>query len=156
MAYLVCTDNEDNVVHVPVGAQLLLHLSQPRIQSVKRLLLSNIIDQDDSLRVLVKLIPHLQEQKAKAFLYQQKLGMQYLYCNNPRPITGVISSQKTNPCTTEKRGTKCHIDCWGDNKVWELTKRPICMRQSDDPGPATSFRHKMDCMSKPPRDAEES
>lgn len=44
VAYLVCTDNEDNVVHVPMGAQLLLHLSQPRVQRIKRLLLSNIID----------------------------------------------------------------------------------------------------------------
>lgn len=72
VAYLVCTDNEDNVVHVPMGAQLLLHLSQPRVQRIKRLLLSNIIDQDDSLCVLVKLIPHLQEQKTKVFFVPAK------------------------------------------------------------------------------------
>jgi len=32
----------------------------------------------------------------------------------------------------------------------------LCMRQSNDSEPATSFRHKVDCMSKPQRDAEES
>lgn len=49
-----------------MGAQLLLHLSQPRVQRVERLLLSNVIDQDDPLRVLVKLVPHLWGQRQDA------------------------------------------------------------------------------------------
>lgn len=65
-AHLVRTDDEDNVLHVPVGAQLLLHLSQPRVQRIERLLLSDVVDQDDPLRVLVKLVPHLQGQRQSA------------------------------------------------------------------------------------------
>jgi len=65
-AHLVCTDNEDNVLHVPMGAQLLLHLGQPRVQRVERLLLPDVVDQDDPLRVLVKLVPHLWRQRQGA------------------------------------------------------------------------------------------
>lgn len=65
--HLVRADNEDNILHVPMGTQLLLHLGQPHIQRIKGLLLPNVIDQDDSLCVLVKLIPHLWGQKWKVW-----------------------------------------------------------------------------------------
>lgn len=64
-SYLVGTYNKDNIVHVPVRPKLLLHFCQPQIQGIKRVFLSNVIDQYHTLRVLVKFISYLQMEEQR-------------------------------------------------------------------------------------------
>lgn len=56
---LVGTDDEDDALHICLRAHLLLHLSEPTVQSLEALPQPHVVHQQHTLGVFVELITNL-------------------------------------------------------------------------------------------------